>query len=390
MSRDSLKKSNILDVNPKKCNGCTACSIVCPTHCIAMCENEEGFLYPKVDASKCIQCNKCKSICEKAIPAKPILELYVAKSKNIKVVSNSSSGGMFGELCQCFTQMGGNVSAAKFDSKWDVQHIISNSEFELSQCRGAKYVQSVLNNCYAEIDKLLNDGEKVMFVGTPCQVSGLYKVLKKDYDSLITVSLICHGVNSPAVWRKYISELEDKHNSQIESINMRNKDFGWNKYSMKIQFKNGDTHQKIKREDVFLRGFLSNLYLRQSCYQCMNKGDNNVADIILGDCWGIENEKLEMDTSKGVSLIIVKSQKAKKIIQNISDRLILKEIDSSILGYNLSYYKSALYNQKRNKFFSKFISQKNMSVINEITKMTSVSILRKVLNKIVILKKDRL
>ena len=199
-------------LDKSQCCGCTACVSICPKQCITMREDEEGFLYPVVDSSHCIDCNLCKKVCPELYPKemREPLHVYAAKHKNEQVRLASSSGGIFTLLAEKIIDEGGVVFGVRFNNNWDVVHDYTETMEGLAVFRGSKYVQSYMGDCYLKAKSFLEQGRKVMFTGTPCQIAGLKNFLRKDYDNLLTVDVVCHGVPSPKVWQVYLDEIARK------------------------------------------------------------------------------------------------------------------------------------------------------------------------------------
>ena len=266
--------------NKSKCCGCTACVSICPKQCITMREDEEGFLYPMVDSSLCIDCNLCKKICPElhSKERREPLNVYAAKHKNEQVRLASSSGGIFTLLAERIIDENGVVFGARFNSNWNVIHDYTETKKGLTAFRGSKYVQSYMGNCYQKVKFFLQQGRKVMFTGTPCQIAGLKNYLRKDYDNLLTVDVVCHGVPSPKVWRIYLNEIARKggknsvlfhpisEKQEIKSINFRSKSTGWKKFSFALTLsettadgeKNTVLLSSIFTENPYMNAFLSN------------------------------------------------------------------------------------------------------------------------------------
>ena len=317
--------------NKSKCCGCTACVSICPKQCITMREDEEGFLYPMVDSSLCIDCNLCKKICPElhSKERREPLNVYAAKHKNEQVRLASSSGGIFTLLAERIIDENGVVFGARFNSNWNVIHDYTETKKGLTAFRGSKYVQSYMGNCYQKVKFFLQQGRKVMFTGTPCQIAGLKNYLRKDYDNLLTVDVVCHGVPSPKVWRIYLNEIARKggknsvlfhpisEKQEIKSINFRSKSTGWKKYSFALTLsgatadeeKNTVLLSSIFTENPYMNAFLSNLNLRPSCYACPTKSGKSGSDITIADFWGIEEVLPEFDDDKGISLILPYTEK---------------------------------------------------------------------------------
>lgn len=323
----------MLEIKHKKdCTGCSACYSICPVNAIELQEDNEGFCYPVIDEKKCIKCN----ICEKKCPCingdksskieKP--QVLAAWSLDNKNKEQSSSGGCFYELAKYVLKNNGVVVGAGFNKELDVIHKLVDNEERLIELKGSKYVQSYIGDTYSKVKEALKEDKKVLFVGTPCQVAGLYSFLgNQENNNLYTADLICHGVPSPKVYRKYLEELCTKYNAKATNINFRSKISGWKKFSMKIDFDNAQTYLKSLNEDLFMKGFLNNIYLRPSCYDCKFAKIPRVADITLGDFWGIGDKKSELDDDTGTSELIINSDKGRKLLSEIKENLYIEEID---------------------------------------------------------------
>ena len=270
----------------------------------------------------------------------------------------SSSGGIFSDLAVNIIGKGGVVSGAAFsDDNHKVEHILVTQVDELYRLRGSKYVQSNSSIVYCEIRRLLLAGKVVLFSGTLCQVAGLKAFLGKEYDNLITVDIVCHGVPSPGVWDKYLSGIENKHKSTVDKVNFRNKHLGWKMYSVCYSLSNGKLIENTHYEDLFMRGFIyKNLYLRPSCYQCKFKTFYRNSDITLGDFWGIGKICPEMDDNKGTSLVISNTKKGNDLLNSISDKNHIQVVDTTLIpSLNPALVSSATEPGNRNMFFEDFI-----------------------------------
>ena len=276
-----------------KCSGCDACGQICPKAAISMMPNDEGFLYPEVDSSLCVECRLCEKIC-------PVLNVrsstdfserkaYAAICSDEKIRLESSSGGMFTVLAEKVIADGGVVFGAEFDSDFSVRHGWTDSVFGLERFRGSKYLQSRTESSFSECRKFLDDGRKVLYTGTPCQIAGLKAFLKKDYENLFTVDVICHGVPSPALWQKYIKFREKKSASRIVKTAFRRKNDGWKLYSLSFTFANGSEYSVNQSKGMWMLSFNKNVMMRNSCYDCVFKGSEILSDITIGDFWGIQN-----------------------------------------------------------------------------------------------------
>lgn len=360
------------------CCGCSACMQICPKKCISLKEDNEGFLYPSIKSSDCIDCHLCERICpimNVSSPQKDVSVFAVINSDE-EIRMQSSSGGVFTLLAQKVINEGGVVFGAKFNDKWEVVHGYSETLEGLSQFRGSKYVQSELGNCFIEAREFLNDGRKVLFSGTPCQIAGLHNYLRKHYDNLLTVDFVCHGVPSPGIWRKYLYEefnhsalygaaagkntvLSSSLNAMpvITGIEFRDKTLnGWKKFSFVVRGKSASKADKnsvllsdMHKDNLYMKGFLRNIYLRPSCYHCAFKSFRSQSDITLADFWGVEKFYPEMNDDKGVSLVFTCSPSLKKFFLSAD----AKEIPLKYAAnQNPSIFRSVRMRRNRNLFFS--------------------------------------
>lgn len=316
-----------------KCCGCGACMQKCPQNCISMKEDNEGFLYPDINENACIKCGLCEKVCpvinniEKNIEKIPMAYAVYAKDNMIR--EDSSSGGMFTLLAEKVLEKKGIVFGAAFDDKWQVKHIAIDDANKLYLLRGSKYLQSKIEDTFIQVKNALNKGKEVLFSGTECQIVALKKFLGKEYCNLITVGVLCHGVPSPKVWKKYLEFREKEANSKVENITFRNKCSGWKEYSLTIRFKNKEQYSEIFYQDLYMKMFLNNICLRPSCHACRFKELNRKSDITIGDFWGIEQIASEMDDDRGTSLVLVHSTKGMEILKSILNRVEIKEVDAN-------------------------------------------------------------
>lgn len=306
-------------INKQECVGCNACTQRCPVGCISMHADEEGFLYPKVDKALCIHCGLCKKVCpviNQAAPREPI-KTFAAKNADEAIRRSSSSGGVFHALACNILSDGGVVFGAEFNSRWSVEHGYTETMHGLKPFQGSKYVQSSIGTAYIDAERFLKAGRKVMFTGTPCQLAGLRRFLRKDYGSLLlSVDVACHGVPSPAVWHAYLeSLLAARHIKTVSGIEFRNMRHGWYDYGFSISGRNNQTqpHRELFYErrvhNLFMRGFLADLYLRPSCHACPAKCGKSESDITLADYWSIDKLHPAFYDELGVSLVLANSEK---------------------------------------------------------------------------------
>ena len=297
----------MLDLESFNCTGCTACYNICPTQAITMLVDKEGFKFPRIDNAQCINCSLCKKVC---VPLNGYTQqtfeqkVYGAKNKDVEERKHSQSGGVFFVLAKYVLAQGGVVYGALIDDAFAVRHGRAITEEQAKLFRGSKYVQSDLGNIFKDIKKDLEAGLKVLFSGVPCQVAGLKSFLKKDYENLLLVDVICHGVPSPMVWSDYIQWQQARLKNNIEQVDFRDKDLPWGVHYEKLTLKN-----KRKKFQIYARLFHSHNILRKSCYNCLFATTERVSDITIGDYWGIENIKSEFKDDFGVSAVLINSKK---------------------------------------------------------------------------------
>lgn len=336
-----------------KCSGCHACYSICEKKAITMKEDEKGFRYPIIDRKKCVDCKLCEKVCpilnNQTISNEPIA--YACYNKNEKVRLESSSGGIFSLISAEILKKDGVVFGASFNNEFMIEHTCIESIEELYKFRGSKYVQSIIGDTYKKAKEFLKHGKYVLFTGTPCQIEGLLKYLGKDYDNLFTQDIICHGVPSPNVWKKYLTYRNDKDGEKPLKINFRNKDNGWSSYNLKFKYKDKE-YKENQIKDKYMQAFLRNVCLRDSCYNCSFKKMNRLSDITLADFWGIQRVKPELYDNKGTSLVIINSEKGKELFESIEKEIIKEEVDinEAIIG-NPSMVKSSTKDKNREKFF---------------------------------------
>ena len=346
---------NITD--KKNCSGCKACYNICPQNCIEMKADSEGFAYPKVQVDKCVKCGLCEKVC-------PEINIYISRgacdvptclaawNKDESARENSSSGGVFTSIAEWILTNNGVVYGAGYDMDHKVIHKEVNSVEELSDLRGSKYLQSDIRDSYKSAKHNLDNGKKVLFTGTPCQIAGLYNFLCRDYAELYTCDIVCHGVPSPLVFRKYVQNLEAIHDSNIKKINFRNKVHGWKSYSVTAQFNDESEYSNIFVDDVYMKGFLRNYYLRPSCYSCSYARIPRTSDITLGDFWGIASKYPELDDDKGTSLLLINTAKGTTMLKGIENNIEKHICDLSVaIGGNPSIISSVKEPKQRRKFF---------------------------------------
>ncbi len=305
-------------------------------------------MYPEIDKSKCVNCGLCKAKCPVLSSLKSdnlkdkIPNAFTVKAKDLDLRLNSSSGGVFALLANYILKKGGVVcgAAMTMDCK-SVKHIIIDNHEDLYKLRGSKYVQSNIDTVYKDLLPIIKSGKQVLFSGTPCQIDGLRHYLGKDYDNLLLVEVICHGVPSPELLKKYINWQEYKSGAQIVKIDFRHKKCGWTVFGNRLENSKRKVLYSTLREDPYLLMFLRNYCLRPSCYNCHAKSFKPRADFTLGDFWGVKEVLPEFYDDKGVSLVLIHKEKARNIFEKLKNEMEYKETDClTALKYNICMLES--------------------------------------------------
>lgn len=345
MVTQSEKKPFILFQNKGDCCGCGACMNICPKQAITLAEDEYGFLYPQINAKLCIHCSKCKRVCtyqnvnfDANKDINPIAA-YVAAIKEEDLIMKSSSGGVFAAAALQVLDSGGVVFGAALDFQNNTfvpHHIFIRNKQDLNRIQGSKYVQSDIGDTYKEAEEILKSGKEVLFSGTPCQIAGLRGFLGKDYPGLMTMDFICHGVPSARMFQDYLKELMAKYNGSILEFKFRDKTKGWGTDS-KLTYKDSLNKEKIKLfptgTSSYFQFFLHAEIQRENCYSCKFTSRHDLSDITLGDYWGIQKAHPELmveaggiySDKKGISCIIVNSEKGMQFLQSMQNKLHLEK-----------------------------------------------------------------
>lgn len=341
--------------NYAQCTGCAACESSCSTKSIGMVKDQYGFTYPQIDSNSCIECGMCERVC-------PILNslkvdgqccnVYAAYALTSILRRESSSGGIFSVLAEAILDSSGVVYGASYNGVGIVRHIRVDVPEDLQKLRGAKYSQSMLEGCFLDIKTDLEAGKNVLFSGMPCQVAGLKSFLREEYGNLFCVDFVCHGVPSPMAWEKYIQYRADTDNDGElpEHINLRCKESGWSRYSYSVdfQYSNGKRYFRKNNEDLFMRLFVDDYILRESCSDCQFKGTKRISDITLGDFWGIWDVVPEMDDNEGTSLVVTHSLKGENLLHSIKDKIKLQTVTmEQACQENPSMFYSSVHKSER-------------------------------------------
>lgn len=308
-------------VEKAACCGCTACASVCPQKCISMSTDKEGFLYPHVNKEACIDCGLCEKVCpviNKAEAQKTEQHGFLVRHRRSDIRRESTSGGAFTAFAQVVLDHNGKICGASFDEHLHVCHIMVDNEQELNRFRNSKYVQSNMNGCYSKVQHELKTGKLVCFSGTPCQVEGLKRFLRREYENLILIDTVCRAVPSPLVFEKYKEAQEKWNGSPVENVRFRDKHFGYSYSTLNLilrDTKNG-YHRGIE-SDPWLRAFFSEICDRPSCHSCKFRSRYRESDITMWDCFNVRDYYPSWDDGEGVTRVLVHSQKGVNLINKI-------------------------------------------------------------------------
>jgi len=372
--------------NKSDCTGCGTCYSICPMHCISMEQDSEGFLYPVIDGKNCTKCQKCERSCPaiaQNAPRKP-LNLYAVRNPNEEIRYQSSSGGMFTLIAEHMIREEGVVFGARFNDRWEVVHDYTETVEGLVTFRGSKYVQSIIGDTYKQVRNFLENGRRVLYSGTPCQIAGLRNYLQKKYNNLLTVDMVCHGVPSPLVWRKYLNErmgllVSGGKKHSIQEINFRDKMNGWYNITLSISCVMGnhsinfmaknDIKTLLVAETVtknsYMKGFFRDLYLRPSCYQCPTRHLKSGSDITIADYWGVRNVLPNFDDGKGISLVMINTESGKQIYELLNKNEIETTYKDAVAG-NSAIERSPYLHRMRKIFFRELHDKPIIPLINRL------------------------
>jgi len=349
-----MTRKNIIQLATKdSCTGCAACVNACHMKCISMVEDREGFFRPKIDKTKCVICHNCERTCSilnyERKQYETGTETYAVTNSDDEIRMQSSSGGFFYALAEWTIEHGGVVFGARWDDNWDVKHDYSEDMDGVKVFLKSKYVQSQIGDTFTLAKNFLLNDRWVLFSGTPCQLGGLRAYLGREYEKLIQVDIVCHGVPSPGVWRWYKKGV--MRNEPIVNINFRDKTFGWYD-NQRIVFKGiNNSYEQEQSDNPFFKAFIYNRIIRLSCYNCLYKGIHRRVDFTLGDYWSVRKYNPEINDDRGVSIVFVHTKKGKDILLKLKNiRHIIIQTDNAI-DENPSIIYSPSKDYNRHLFF---------------------------------------
>ena len=371
-----------------QCVGCYACVNICHKHCIHMEQDQEGFYYPEVDESQCNNCHQCEKVCpiQNFVKAKKYIRSFACKSLDDEIRRHSSSGGIFSVIATDILAQNGVVYGAAYYHQSQVVHQRIDRVEDLVLLQGSKYIQSQIGTTYQQVKMDLEQKNKVLFTGTPCQIAGLKQFLRKEYSQLFTIDILCHGVPSNKVWSKYLKDLGVE---QVEDIQFRNKDTGWTHYSVQIIHDNAKVFRQLSGKNDYIRGFISDIFLRPSCYDCRFKENNNVSDMTIGDFWGAEEYVPQIFDDQGISVVIIRSKQGEDMFHRIKTHIQLESVSlNQAISKNTIAFFGAGMHPNREMFFQQLHQMKFHKLIQKYVKGSIRNrILRRVCNKATVLMK---
>lgn len=307
-----------------KCTGCFACYNKCPQNAIFMKEDECGYIYPHIDNQKCIECKLCERVCPGLNESKynKTIQCYAARVKDEKTLNQSTSGGIATILSEEILRNNGIVYGAAYTEKCNVNHIRVDNINDLNKLQGSKYVHSYINNTYRLVKNDLLNNKLVLFIGTPCQVDGLKNFLGKDYDKLYLLDIICHGVPSQRFLKDEVNRLINT--IDVDRVNFRDKNF--ENFTFSINKGKSIIYSQSWGKSPYFYTFMKSITYRENCYSCKYAREERCSDITIGDFWGLnENSKFYKTQNKGVSVVLSITEKGKKLIENIFDKVEIEE-----------------------------------------------------------------
>ena len=319
-------------VEENRCCGCGACSNICPKDAIKMEYSIEGFKLPVIDKSKCMNCNLCDKVCpithtEYILFNAPI-KVYGVKHKSMEIRMQSRSGGIFTAVSDWILNNSGVVYGCRMENNWTAVHDRADTQEARDRFRGSKYIQSEMRDIYKKVESDLKAGKRVLFSGTSCQVAAMkeYCTIKRlTLDNLYLVDIVCHGVPSPLVWKRYLKWLSGGKLEKIKDIDFRNKKkYGWFSHVETIILDD----KKID-STIFAELFYSHNIVRKSCFECPYKQISHPGDLTIADYWNVDIAIPKINDNKGVSLVLVNSEKGMKLFTESAGNIYLYEGEMS-------------------------------------------------------------
>lgn len=343
----------VYKIDKETCSGCEACAQVCPTNAIVLKQDEEGFYYPQLLKERCTSCKKCLQTCPVInFRAEKDEQLYAAACyiKHEEIRSLSTSGGIFSAISKYILEcLHGHVYGVVFDKEFQTVYAKATCMDELSAIRGSKYIQCRMGTVYREVKRDLEQGSYVLFSGLPCQIEGLLAFLGEKHSHLYLLDLVCFGIASPYIWQEYLKCFHDK--KETRAIFFKDKTEGWKHWKVKF-VEAGKSKLFERRDNLYMNSYLSRINIRKSCFCCPFKGLYRKSDFTLADCWGEGEKNQKMNDDKGLSAILIHTQKGKELFDHIKDEIVYQMYDADILMRgNWALYQSVSEPKDRARFF---------------------------------------
>lgn len=357
---------NRIDLDKNFCCGCAACANICVHNAITMTEDNRGFILPSIDESKCVDCGLCTKVCDfkkGKLTDNNTLHSYSLIHNDKITVRNSTSGGAFTALSDVILEEGGLVVGAVMEDDFTIHHILTNNPEIRNKMRGSKYVQSAMENIYVAIKQALKDGKKVLFTGTPCQCAGVKSFFGDKYENLIIVDFLCHGVPNNKMFKEHINYLEEQYGKKIVGYTFRDKRYGWNSYNNNNNNNADGTIGTRLINQAYYDFFLSNLSLRDSCFNCKYRSLHKPSDITIADFWGIE-KLIGKKNHTGVSMVLTHSDKGEALVQKSSSRCEVCEYPFEKLAYRIAL-KPAPRHKNEAAFWRTYEEGKYLAVVKK-------------------------
>ena len=354
-------------IEKESCTGCGACLISCPRHAITMRLDDEGFEYPQIDNNICVDCGICKKKCPplhfeqtfiNKIKLNNIQKAFAARNTNIKERLISSSGSIFAVLARCILYQGGFVVGIAYDNQFNTIYKIIDNVDELPTIQGSKYLQCRADlETFKIVEKELKKGRKILFSGLACQVEGLQSFLGKDYSNLYCVDLICMGIPSAQVWQKYLNTFF--YGEKIIKVNFKEKSEGWKRFNLSIT-----TDKQIFKQYGMINPYFKSMFntynMRKSCFVCPFKKKERAADITIADCWGANTLVPEIDDDKGLSSVIVHTEKGMELWKLVASMINEVELPiEEIIKGNSNMVENRVCNERDRIQFYKLLNSGN-------------------------------
>lgn len=387
-------KREIKLATKQNCTGCSVCHDVCPQGCITMNYGNGLCWYPVIDNEKCIKCGKCEKVCPALNDVSTCdfeQKFYASWSNVVEEREKGTSGGVGTALARYALSQGWYVVGAGFNKEWELHHRIVSEEAELDNLRGSKYLQSNTAGVFKQIEQLVSSGKHVFFIGTPCQVEAVKRIISVNkHDLITTCGIICHGVNSNIVWSDFVKYLERKHGAGIKSYDFRSKEMGWGengrgskKLYVKYETNSGKTFLKPAWKNLFHHWFGLHVMMRESCFNCKYRVLQRNSDITIGDFWGLNKVLPELiETDDGVSVAIASSPHGEAIIERSGVLNIIpvdaKKTSKVLAGFLNTRDKDVVNNELiRMKLFEKEYAEKGFDAMRH--KYPTTTFLKKII-----------